>query len=316
MSRHLELYHYTSSAGFEGIVKSQTLWCSHFSEMLDTDEIKLMRQLLPPSIAPLMDAIVAKENRHIRRLWDKAGRGEKTARDLVNSLYGVTFDGQAAYTAFDAYLFSFSTHADDSVFDRQHGIRSQWDQYAGLDGYCFVFDIREMACALAREGAARYWAWLVLKPVRYADRPVEEVFPELVHGLADTLRADGEIRRGQPSISKGTTPFGKGPVPPIGPLAEDQEPGGASGATARRRLELNGDTAPSGDCHHRRPSDLVLASLNGWEKAYGKVFDHSASRLGFGFDLHCRRQHLDGVKLRSLILHSDRDVLQMTPTDF
>jgi hypothetical protein len=188
MSRHLELYHYTSSAGFEGIVKSQTLWCSHFSEMLDTDEIKLMRQLLPPSIAPLMDAIVAKENRQIRRLWDKAGRGEKTARDLVNSLYGATFDGQAAYTAFDAYLFSFSTHADDSVFDRQHGIRSQWDQYAGLDGYCFVFDIREMACALAREGAARYWAWLMLKPVRYADRPVEEVFPELVHGLADTLR--------------------------------------------------------------------------------------------------------------------------------
>ena len=28
----------------------------------------------------------------------------------------------------------------------------------------------------------------MLKPVRYADRPVEEIFPELVHGLADTLR--------------------------------------------------------------------------------------------------------------------------------
>ena len=41
------------------------------------------------------------------------------------------------------------------------------------------------------------------------------------------------------------------PGRPITALAEDQEPGGAGRATARRRrLELNGDTAPSGDRHH------------------------------------------------------------------
>ena len=50
------------------------------------------------------------------------------------------------------------------------------------------FDIREIAQALRREGAVRYWAWLMLKPVRYADGPVAEMFPELVNGLADTLR--------------------------------------------------------------------------------------------------------------------------------
>jgi hypothetical protein len=187
MSQHPELYHYTSRAAFEGIVTSQTLWCSHFSEMVDVEEVRLMRGLLPPAIAPLMDAILAKENRHIRRLWKKAGRGEKTARDLVNSLYGATFDGQADYAAFDAYLFSFSTHSEDTDFDRRHGIRTQWKEYAGDEGYCFVFDTREIAQALGREGAARYWAWLMLKPVRYADRPVVEIFPELVNGLADTL---------------------------------------------------------------------------------------------------------------------------------
>jgi hypothetical protein len=41
---------------------------------------------------------------------------------------------------------------------------------------------------LKQEGEARYWAWLMLEPVRYADRPVEEIFPELVSGSADTLR--------------------------------------------------------------------------------------------------------------------------------
>lgn len=46
MSRHPELYHYTKPAAFEGIVGSQTLRCSHFREMIDTDELRLMRDLL------------------------------------------------------------------------------------------------------------------------------------------------------------------------------------------------------------------------------------------------------------------------------
>ncbi len=188
MSRHPELYNYTKPAAFEGIIESQTLWCSHYSEMLDTNEVRLMRDLLPSAIAPRMDAIVEKLNRKTRRLWDASGRGAKTALDLVNALYGATFDGRAVYSALDPYLFSFSTHAEDSAFDREHGIQSQWDGYAGPEGYCLVFDIAEVARMLEREGNVRYWAWLMLEPVRYADRPVEDIFPELVRGLADTLR--------------------------------------------------------------------------------------------------------------------------------
>ena len=82
MAHHPELYHYTNPVAFEGIVTSNTLWCSHFSEMLDVDEIRLMRGLLPPAIAPLMDVIVAKENRQVRRLWKKAGRGKKLRATL------------------------------------------------------------------------------------------------------------------------------------------------------------------------------------------------------------------------------------------
>jgi hypothetical protein len=36
MSRHPELFHYTKPEAFEGIVGSQTLWCSYYREMLDT----------------------------------------------------------------------------------------------------------------------------------------------------------------------------------------------------------------------------------------------------------------------------------------
>jgi hypothetical protein len=188
MSQHPELYHYTKRAAFEGIVGSQTLWCSYYREMLDTDEVRLMRDLLPSAVAPQMDAIVQKLNRKQRRLWDASGRGAKMARDLVNGLYGATFDGRAVYSALDVYLFSFSTHAEDTPFDREHGIRSQWDGYAGPEGYCLVFDIGKVAQILGQEMDARYWARLTLDPVRYADRPVEEIFPELVGASADTLR--------------------------------------------------------------------------------------------------------------------------------
>ena len=58
-----ELYHYTRPAAFEGIIGSQTLWCSHYREMLDTNEVRLMRDLLPAAVAPRMDAIVEKLNR-------------------------------------------------------------------------------------------------------------------------------------------------------------------------------------------------------------------------------------------------------------
>jgi hypothetical protein len=188
MSRHPELYHYTKAAAFEGVVGSQMLWCSHYREMIDADEIRLMRDLLPPAVAPRMDAIVEKRNRAMRRFWNASGGGARTARDLVDTLYAATFDGKAAYSALDAYLFSFSTHAEDTAFDREHGIRSQWDGYAGPEGYCLVFDIKEMAEMLGREMDARYWARLTLDPVRYADRPIEEIFPELVNASADTLR--------------------------------------------------------------------------------------------------------------------------------
>lgn len=209
-SQHPVLYHYTNNVAFESIVASQTLWCSHYREMLDTNEVRLMRDLLPPAFAPRMDAIAKTFNRKSRRIWEAAGGGAKTARDLVNALYGATFDGAAVYSAMDPYLFSFSTHAEDRAFDREYGIQSQWTGYAGSEGYCLVFDIGAVAEMLKREGEARYWHWLTLEPVRYADRPVDEIFPELVLASAETLRqfvVDGvkEPEMAIPAFLNGTT---------------------------------------------------------------------------------------------------------------
>jgi hypothetical protein len=52
---------------------------------------------------------------------------------------------------------SFSTHADDSEYERKNGLLSQWEGYAGPDGYCFVFDTSAMARHLGQEMDSRYW---------------------------------------------------------------------------------------------------------------------------------------------------------------
>ena len=41
---------------------------------------------------------------------------------------------------------------------------------------------------LGQEMDARYWARLTLDPVRYADQPIQDIFPELVYASADTLQ--------------------------------------------------------------------------------------------------------------------------------
>jgi hypothetical protein len=187
---HPELYHYTGSAGFAGIVKSNSFWATCFRDLKgDPTEVIGLRTELPPAIAARYDEIVANfpTNRTGRRLWKKSGRGLGTARDFVNSLYGATFDKKTP-TALDAFITSFSTHAGDREFARLHGLWSQWRDYAGPDGYCIVLDTKAVGLLLAGECDVRYWAHLKLDPVRYGDLPIAELFPELIGAAGTSLQ--------------------------------------------------------------------------------------------------------------------------------
>jgi hypothetical protein len=190
-AKHPELFHYTKPAAFKNIVKSNTFWASHYRDMADQTEVQLMRDKLPAAIAPRFDEIVSsiKLTRIQRRLWKKSGGGLGTARDFVNSLYGATFDNRTdVVTAMDAFMTSFSTHAADGDFEREHGVWSQWRDYAGPDGFCIVLDTAALGRMLGEDMDSRYWARLTLDSARYGDAPIDELFPELVDASADTLR--------------------------------------------------------------------------------------------------------------------------------
>jgi hypothetical protein len=156
--------------------------------MADKSEVLLMKDRLPAVVAPRFDEIVAPMSRHHRRLFRAAGGGLGVARDFVHSLYGATFLGKSSFSALEAFIVSFSTHAHDGDFERANGVASQWQGYAGPDGICLVLDTAAMAVYLGQEMDSRYWVRLALEPVRYGDSPVEQLFPELVEASADTLR--------------------------------------------------------------------------------------------------------------------------------
>ncbi len=188
LTTHPELFHYTSLQAFQSITASNSFWASHYADMADKTEVLLMKDRLPAVVAPRFEQIVAPMNRHHRRLFKAAGGGLGVARDFVESLYGATFLGKASFSALEAFVVSFSTHAHDGDFERANGVASQWRDYAGPDGVCMVLDTAAVATCLGQEMDARYWVRLAVEPVRYGDSPVDQLFPELVDASADTLR--------------------------------------------------------------------------------------------------------------------------------
>jgi hypothetical protein len=171
------------------------------------------------------------------------------------------------------------THAEDTALDREHGIRSQWDAYAGLEGYCLVFDIATIAQMLKQEGEGRYWMWLMLEPVRYADRPVEKIFPELVLALADTLRKFlvdrvREPEMGMPEFLRGTTLLKGAPYKSEREVRIVAIPGTVNTAkyAAKEYLDQFDATAPLPEIRPRPKQGRAKAPkiFSGWEVQEGK----------------------------------------------
>ncbi len=156
LATHPELFHYTSLAAFQSIVTSNSFWASHYADMADKSEVILMKDKLHCVIAPRFEEIVAPMNRPNRRLFQAAGGGLGVAKDFVGSLYGATFFGKAAFSALEAFLVSFSTHAHDSDVERAHGAASQSQGYAGPNGVCLVLDTASMAEYLGQAMDSQY----------------------------------------------------------------------------------------------------------------------------------------------------------------
>lgn len=111
---------------------------------------------------------------------------------MFEAFYGTSFAAAGSSFEIAAFMTSFSTHAGDGDFERENGLWSQWERYAGADGYCIVFDTATMCDLLGAEFNGSYWVRLALGSVRYSGPPDSD---RTTHARAD------QRRRGMCSVS-------------------------------------------------------------------------------------------------------------------
>jgi hypothetical protein len=193
LASHPELHHYTTLPGLEGITRTNSIWASHFSDLNDRTEVTLFREpLLRAVTESFTDVIRTKqpESAYIQQAITANGGidkfSERVAKDFVEGLYKVTFENTGSFSFAEPFIASFCSHATDQIYEREHGLLSQWRGYGGDGGYCIVFDTLKLSELLGREFDTYYWIYLHIAPVHYSlsTANVRDTFPTLMKTCA------------------------------------------------------------------------------------------------------------------------------------
>jgi hypothetical protein len=148
-----KLYHYTTWDGLIGILKTQSLWATHYKFLNDYTELSLFKkelvEYITPAVRKQFEALV-KDREDIKRAIDKHGRIEYVvqhdAKSIVNAAYSATGE--------EIYIFSFCGE-DESDYVNRNGLLSQWRGYGLGGGIALVFNTEKLEEILRLE-AERY----------------------------------------------------------------------------------------------------------------------------------------------------------------
>jgi hypothetical protein len=176
---------------------------THFSELNDLSEVKLLQEPLAAVLANRCRELILNRQREsfdMRRRIAKAGGVHKVAeglaRDFVASMYKVTFDGGGTVNFGSPFIASFCSHVADQSYERQHGLLSQWRGYGHDGGYCIVFDTAKLVELIEMEFVSFDYVHMNIGPARYSHegKDISTVFPELVDFseklVAETLKGN------------------------------------------------------------------------------------------------------------------------------
>jgi hypothetical protein len=214
-AEHPELHHYTTERGLAGILATETIWATHFSDLNDASEVKFMREPLARVLTDrLRRLIITRQNESSSMLIkvQQAGGTEKVAtglaRSLVDIMYQITFDSLEFGAPFIA---SFCSHAADQSYERDHGLLSQWRGYGSAGGYCIVFKTAEIIELLKKEFADFHYTHMNINSARYNHQgdDISSTFSELVN-YCELFVSDALDGNRDPSRDDGLGPFLEG----------------------------------------------------------------------------------------------------------
>ena len=159
------VFHYTDTAGLQGILSNESLFATDYRYLNDAAEVGVVRDLLMPilesEIAEITPKLVEKKwlGKEFYTEYGAAGHGmqaESMYRALMRATDNVT----------PLFVTSFCRH-DEGSESFAHGLLSQWRGYGGSGGFAIEFDEDKFG-ELMQEESEQY-AYVVLKwdDVRY-----------------------------------------------------------------------------------------------------------------------------------------------------
>lgn len=147
------LFHYTTWDGLLGILKTQSLWATHFKFLNDYSELYLCKEKLVEYVSPIIKeqfvVQIAKQRDLEAKINEKGGLDQVTqhdARAFVDAAYSATGE--------EIYILSFCGE-DKSDYINTNGLLSQWRGYGQGGGVIIVLNTRELEKILEIE-AGRY----------------------------------------------------------------------------------------------------------------------------------------------------------------
>ena len=158
---HPELFHYTDTGGLTGILRSQSLWGTHWQSLNDRGELQYFSSKKLPSLLKTARLAAAEEfarNREDFKPWADAQGGIENLVDsevlgLAQAFQESVTHPDPAQRIFEYYVTSFCTPEGAPDEARTHGLLSMW-RYYGKGGYSLVFDTAELDCLLRLEEKA------------------------------------------------------------------------------------------------------------------------------------------------------------------
>ncbi len=133
---HPQLFHYTSAAGLDGIIQSQTLRATHYAYLNDAEEIKyFLKKRLPEIFEKVILSLGFEEK-------EACQRGKQIAKSLQDKLLNSATDNEPLA---EPYITSFCTTRNSDERVDKHGLLSQWRGYGKDGGYALVFDTKNLS---------------------------------------------------------------------------------------------------------------------------------------------------------------------------
>ena len=161
------LYHYTTWAGLLGILRTQTLWATHYKFLNDYSEIVLFRNklilLIYPYVAAGYQKLIKQSPDVTQRIEREGGLSQIIRHDAEAFV-----DAQYHATGHEIYILSFCGQ-HKNPYTNANGLLSQWRGYGPGGGLALVFNTQKIERMLEVEVERFEYSAMHLCDLIYSD---------------------------------------------------------------------------------------------------------------------------------------------------